>query len=127
MDSPVSPVITNIYMQYFEELVLTLNAPYVPFGGKDVDDVISIVKKEQLDTPKNHLNYVDSPIKFIVEAIGNDDSFSFMATKCSPNSDHIIHTSVYRKPTQIYQYLDWNSNHPTSTKKSNHPCPNVQS
>ena len=33
---PVYLVITNIYMEYSEELVLGLNAPYLPLGGKDM-------------------------------------------------------------------------------------------
>ena len=48
----------------------------------------------------------------------NDSSISFLDTKCSPNSDHTIHTSVYRKPTHTDCYLDWNSKHPISAKKA---------
>ena len=34
MGSPVSPVIANIYMEYFEELALGHNAPSPHPGGK---------------------------------------------------------------------------------------------
>ena len=48
----------------------------------------------------------------------NEGSFPFLYTKCTPNSNHTIHTMVYRKPTYTDRYLDWNSNHPISAKRS---------
>ena len=67
------------------------------------------INKEQVETLFNLLNSVDIHIKFTMEAPGNDDSIPFSNTKCSPNSDHTIQTSVYRKPTHTDCYLDWNS------------------
>ena len=37
---------------------------------------------------------------------------------CSPNSSNTIYTTLYRKPTHKDRYLDWNSNCPTSAKRS---------
>ena len=46
MGSPVSPVIANIYMEYFEELELGTQCPIpTPWGKRYVDDVICITKK----------------------------------------------------------------------------------
>ena len=53
-----------------------------------------------------------------MEAPGNDVSISFLDTKCSPNSDYAIHISVYRKPAHTSLFLDENSNHPMSAKKT---------
>ena len=93
MGSPVSPVIANIYTEYFEELVLVPECPIPPPCWKRyVDDVI--VLKEQVDASFNHLNSVDPHIRFTVEASGNDGSIPFLDTTCSPNSDHTIQTSV---------------------------------
>ena len=75
---------------------------------KHVDDIISIGKKEQVDTLFNHLNSVDPHI---------NGSISFLNTKCSPNSDHTMHTTIYRKPTHPNHYQDWNSNHQISARK----------
>ena len=55
-------------------------------------------------------------IKFTVECPDSEGSIPFLDTKCSPYSNHTIHTTVYRKPTYTDRYLDWNSNHPISTK-----------
>ena len=108
----------SIYVGYFEEIAL--GPQYLiptPWRKRYVDDIISVVKKEQLDTLFNHLNFVDLHIKFTMEAPGNDNSISFLDVKCSPNSDHAIHTSTYRKPTHTIHCLCWNSNFPMSAKK----------
>ena len=74
MGPPVSPVIANIYMEYFEEIALDPQCPILTLWWKRYVDVISIVKEEQVDTLFNHLNYVDPHIKFTTEALDNDDS-----------------------------------------------------
>ena len=68
MGSPCSPVVANIYMEYFEELAL---GPEVPVPIKEwkryVDDVFSIIPKGKRDTLLNYLNSIDPHIKFTVE------------------------------------------------------------
>ena len=119
MGYPVSPVIANIYMEYLEKLALCPKCViHTHWLKRNVDVVISIVKKEQVDTPFNHLNSVDPHIKFTMEASGIDGSISLLNTKCSPNSDHTIHTSIERKPTNTNHYLDWNCSHPISARKA---------
>ena len=114
---PISPVIANIYMEYFEEIALGLKCPFPTLWLKGyVDDVISIVKK--VDAIFSHLNYVELHIKFTMEAPDIDVSISFLATKCSPNSYYSTHTSVYRKPNHTNHCLDWNCNHPISANKA---------
>ena len=46
MGSPVSPVIANIYMEYFEELALGPQCLIpTPWWKRYVDDIICITKK----------------------------------------------------------------------------------
>ena len=53
----LSPVIALFYMGYFEELALGSECPIPsPWWKGYVNDVISIVKKNQVDTIFNHLN-----------------------------------------------------------------------
>ena len=60
MGSPVSPVSANIYMGIFEELLIGPECPIpIPQWKRYVDDIISIVKKEQVYTLFKHLNSVD--------------------------------------------------------------------
>ena len=80
--------------------------------------VISIVKKDKVDTLINHLNSVDPHIKFTMETPANDGSIPFLDTKCSPNPDSTLSTSVFRTPTHTNCYLYWNSNHLFSAKKA---------
>ena len=64
MSSPCSPVVANIYMEYFEELAL---GPEVPVPIKEwkryVDDVFSIIPKGKRDILLNYLNSIDPHIK----------------------------------------------------------------
>ena len=119
MASPVYPFIANIYMTHFEELALGPQCPIpTPWWKRYVDDVICITKKDQLDISFNHRNQLDDHIKYTMESPDNEGSIPFLDTKCTPNFNHTIHTTVYRKPTHNDRYLDWNSNHPISANRS---------
>ena len=119
MGSPASPVIANIYMEFFEELALGPQCPIpTPWWKRYVDDVIFITKKDQVDILFNHINNMDDHIKFTMECPDNEGNIPFLDTKCTPNPNYTIHTTVYRKPTHTDRYLDWNSSHPISAKRS---------
>ena len=68
MGSPCSPVVANIYMEYFENMAL---GPELPIPVKDwkryVDDVFSIIPKGNHDTMLQYLNSIDPHIKFTIE------------------------------------------------------------
>ena len=72
----------------------------------------------QVDILFNLINEMDAHIKFTMECPDNEGSIPFLDTTCRPNSNHTIHTTVYRKPTHTERYLDWNSNHHISAKRS---------
>ena len=70
MGSPCSPVVANIYMEYFENRALGLELPIlftIDSWLRYVDDVLTIVKKGTHDSLLNHLNSIDPSIKFIIE------------------------------------------------------------
>ena len=113
MGLPVSPVIVNIYMEFFEELALDSQCPIpTPWWKRYVYEVIYMTKKDQVDILFNHINQMDDHIKVTMECLDNEGSNPFLDTKCTPNPNHTIHTTVYIKPTHTDRYLDWNSNHP---------------
>ena len=68
MGSPCSPVVANIYMEYFENMAL---GPELPVPIKDwkryVDDVFSIIPKGNRDNLLKYLNSIDPHIKFTIE------------------------------------------------------------
>ena len=88
--------------------------PFLPMVEKYVDDVISRVKKIQVETYSNHLNTGELYMKFNMESAGSDESILFLNGKSLLNEDHSMQMSVYRKPTHTDCYLDCNSNHPTA-------------
>ena len=116
MGSPVSPVIANIYMEHFESLAIPTSSTLITWWFRYVDDVYSVTSKDQVNILQEHLNSIDPHIKFTIELQGIDGlPFLDALTKPTPSS---IESKVYRKPTHIYRYLDYNSNHPISAKLS---------
>ena len=117
MGSPCSPVVANIYMEYFEELAL---GPEVPVPIKEwkryVDDIFSIIPKGKRNILLNYLNSIDPHIKFTVEQPNMEGAIPFLDTFPQPKGENIS-VSVYRKPTHMDRYLDFNSSHPISAKK----------
>ena len=120
MGSPCSPVVANIYMEYFEKRAL---GPELPMSFtintwlRYVDDVLTIVKKGTHDSLLNYLNSVDSNIKFTIEPPNEQGAIPFLDTFPRPSGNKIT-ISVYRKPTHMDRYLDFNSNHPKSAKRA---------
>ena len=120
MGSPCLPVVVNICMEYFEKRALDPELP-VSFTMNTwlryVDDVLTTVKKGTCDSLLNHLNSIDLNIKFTIEPPTEQGAISFLDTfpRPSGNNNKIV-TSVYRKPTHMDRYLDFNSNHPKSAK-----------
>ena len=116
MGSPISPVIANIYMEYFESLAIPLSPTLIKWWFRYIDDVHNATRKDQVNQLQEHLNSIDPHIKFTVELWGTDGlPFLDALTKATPNSTE---STVYRKPTHTDRYLDYNSNHPISAKLS---------
>ena len=85
MGSPCSPVVANIYMEYFKDLVL---GPELPIPIKErkrhVDEVFSIIPKGKHDTMLNYLNSIDPHIKFTVEQPNMEEAIPFLDTLPNP-------------------------------------------
>ena len=116
MGSPVSPVIANIYMEYFESLAIPSSPTLSKSWFRYVDDVHSATRKDQVNKLQEHLNSIDPHIKFTIELPGTD-GLPFLDTLTKPPSNS-TESTVYRKPTHTNRYLDYNSNHPISAQLS---------
>ena len=118
MGSPCSPVVANIYMEYFENMAL---GPELPVPVKDwkryVDDVFSIIPKGNHDTLLQYLNSIDPHIKFTIEQPNAEGGIPFLDTFPKPQGENIV-VAVYRKPTHTDRYLDFNSSHPVLAKRA---------
>ena len=58
-----------------------------------------------------HINSVDPAIKFTVEDNKEDWSIPFLDTIVKPGADGTLSITVYRKPTHLDQYIQWDSHH----------------
>ena len=114
MGLPVSHVIANIYMEYFESSAIPSSPTLIKWWFRYVEVVHSDTRKDQVNKLQEHLSSVDPHIKFTIELPGTDGlPFLDTLTKSISNS---IESTVYRKPTHRDRYLDYNSNHLISAK-----------
>ena len=112
MGSPVSHVIANIYVEYFESLAIPTSPTLIRWCLRYVDDVHSATRKDQANKFQEHLNSIDPHIKFTIKLPGTD-GLPFLDTMIIPTPNS-IESIFYRKPTHTDRYLDYNSNHPIS-------------
>ena len=119
MGSPCSPVVANLYMEYFEERALAPEAPIqFKYWSRYVDDVLSTIHKGKSQQALDYLNSIDSHIKFTIERPDEQGAVPFLDTHPRPDEHGKLQCKVYRKPTHTDKYLDWRSNHPTSAKRA---------
>ena len=117
MGSPVSPIVANIYMEYFEQKALS-TAPNPRLWCRYVDDTFVIQKEVNKQNFLQHINSVDPAIQFTVEDTKEDGTIPFLDTIVKPDTDGKLSTTVYRKPTHTDQYLQWDNHHHLSAKCS---------
>ena len=118
MESPLSPIVANIFMENFEKEALE-TAPLPPsLWKKFVDDTSVILEEQHKDEFFHHINSLDENIKFTAETTKGDGSIPFLDTLVTSQSDGSLQTKVYRKPTNTNQYLQWDSHHAISNKYS---------
>ena len=103
MESPVSPIVVNLYMEYFERKALsTTSTPR--FRMWCIDDTFVIQKEDQKQIFQYHINKVDSAIKFTVEDNQENGTTPFLDTLVKSEADNSLSITVYRKPTHTDQY-----------------------
>ena len=99
MGSPVSPVIANTYLEYFESLAIPSSPTFLKWWFRYVDDFHSATRKDQVKKLQEHLNSIHPHIQFTIKLPGTDGlPFLDTLTKPIPNS---IESTVYRKSTII--------------------------
>ena len=76
-----------------------------------VDDMFVIQKEVyKQDFPK-HINSVYPAMQFTVETNKEDGATPFLDTIIKPEADGNMSITVYKKPTHMEQYLQWDSHH----------------
>ncbi len=114
MGSPVSAVVANLYMEFFDEEALN-SAPVKPILWKRyVDDTFCIVRKGSEKHLLDHLNSVRPSIKFTMES--EEDSKDCLL-KRERVCDGMLTSTVYRKFTHTDRYLHFKSHHLNHVKR----------
>ena len=83
-----------------------------------VDDTCLIQKEDHKQHFLEHINSVDAAIRFTVEDNKEDGAIPFLDTIVKPEADGRLSITLYRKPTHMDQYLQWDSHHHLSAKSS---------
>ncbi|XP_067670964.1 uncharacterized protein [Haliotis asinina] len=116
MGSPLSPILSEIYMTSFEHQALSSSLIKPTCWFRKVDDTFVILP--QANDPSallQHLNQQHPRIQFTFETESNSQ-LPFLDVLVTRTTDNTIQTSVYRKPTHTDQYLHFDSNHSLRTK-----------
>ena len=83
-----------------------------------MDDTFVVIQKAQKDRFIEHINSIDDKTEFTTEDSRSDGSMPFLDSLVTPTSDGSLNTTVYRKPTHTYLYLQWDSHHTIAAKYS---------
>src|SRR5262249_37197834 len=116
MGSPLSPLMANLFMEWFEKKAIETSDKKPAMWLRYVDDVYCQWQhgKEALQDFLKHLNAVHPNIRFTREMEQNDH-LPFLDVDIARVDDKLV-TGVYYKPTHTGRYLDFASNHPRKTK-----------
>ena len=100
--------------------------PYIYFAAFTWNFVYNTVLfaktvADQVDGFLQHLNNQQPTIRFIMET-EKDNNIPFLDTSVIRDSNVLLTTSVYRKPTHTDQYLAYDSHHPQSVKRGIVKC-----
>ena len=117
MSSPLSPVLANIYMEYFEEMPLGSTSLKLSLWLKRVDDTFILwPHQEDVQILLDHMNSIWSSIQFTMEK-EQDNRLSFLDVMITC-PEQGFRSSVYGKPTITIQYLNFNTHYPYNVKEA---------
>ena len=116
MGSPIITIVANLYMEYFEQKAIGTGT-HPPRMWLRYLDVTFVIQKE-VHKPNflEHINSVDLVIMCTVEDSKEDGAIPFLDTIVKPEASGRLFITLYRKPTHMDQYLQWDSHHHLSAK-----------
>ena len=115
-----SPCFPDVYFAALTWAIATVT--YKPkFWKRYVDDTFTVLGKDYVVGFLQHLNSQQPTIRFTME-IEKDNTIPFLDTSVSRDSNGLLTTTVYRKPTHTDQYLAYDSRHPQSVKRGIVKC-----
>ena len=116
MGSPLSPVLANIFMEFFETELLPEILNFDVTWVRYVDDIFAVVPCSlDIDQFLESLNNLHSSIKFKAET-DNENTLPFLDTLVIRDETECPISKVYRKDTHSDSYIQAFSNHSRATK-----------
>ena len=114
MGNPLSPLLSGLYMEFFERLYLPpLNLKWFRY----VDDCLAVVNSDtNLKYILDNINTKVRSIKFTIE-VENNQMLPFLDVNIH-KKENKLEFSVYRKPTNNLSYIHFYSGHNNKTKES---------
>ena len=100
MGSSVSPIIGNIYVEYFEQNLKYCH-PLPRLWHRFVHDTFVIQKEDNKHNFLEHINSVNLAIKFMVEDKKEDSVIPFLDTIVKPEADGRLSITVYHPHRSI--------------------------
>ena len=116
MGSPVSPIVTNLFMEWFEEHAINTFQYEITFWRRYVDDTIVALCDSLVEELTTHINSIDPAIQFTRELETEGHSLAMLDTVTTRDDNGKLSFAVYRKPTHTDQYLQFDSNQPLQHK-----------
>jgi hypothetical protein len=117
MGSPLPSTMAEIYLQYFEELMIKhwIETSEIIHCRRHVDDIIIFDKnKTNMHIITNNINNTHKHLEFEPTAEENNN-INYLDLSIHRNN-HGLQMGIYRKPTQIATTIHFTSNHPLEHK-----------
>ena len=114
MGTRLAPSYANLYMESVEKTALRPYEKQPLIWLRYIDDIFFLWT--HIEKWVTHLNQFHETIKFTVEY--SKESIHFLDTWVKTDETGKLYTDLYRKPTDVNNYLNFTSAHPPATKKS---------
>ncbi len=115
MGSPVSPIVANLFMEWFEGRALDRFMFEVKLWKRYVDDTMVIISDALLEDFTQHINQIHPSIQFTREE-EEGGQIAMLDANIKKDGQGKLSFSVYRKKTHTDQYLQYSSNQPLQHK-----------
>ncbi|CAG9833792.1 unnamed protein product, partial [Diabrotica balteata] len=116
ISASISSAIAQLVLEHLEEIVLNKIDFDIPFFYRYIDDCLSAAPEDKMDNLLNEFNNFHQKLKFTLEIEKNNQINFLDLTLHKENST--VTTSWYTKKIWSSRYLNFNSHHTLSQKKS---------
>ena len=118
MGSPISSTVTEIYLQYIEEIYVKqwLDSKEIIYYKRYVDAILIIYDQNRMNeqTILHQINTIDKNLQFKITTQENNTINYLDISLCRNNSS--IDINIFRKPTGTHTTIHFTSNHPHEQK-----------